>query len=69
MSNSSQQQEQGDVFEVNYRRDRTYGPTDTKIGTFKENQDGDIEIEIFGVPGSGQMILRRRGAANAPENG
>jgi hypothetical protein len=60
--------ETGDVFEINYRRGGTYGPTDTKIGTFKENEVGDIEIDIFSVPMSGQMIVRRR-PPTGPQNG
>jgi hypothetical protein len=68
MSNNSREK-QGDVFEINYRSGGSYGPTDTKIGTFKEKDDGDIEIEIFAVPGSGQMIVRRRPGTPGPQNG
>jgi hypothetical protein len=48
--------------------DEDEGPTDQKVGTFKERVSGDIEVELHLVPGSGQMILRRKNMP-APQNG
>ena len=58
----------GDVFEFNYDCAGNFGPTDTKIGTYAETEEGDIEIKLSYVPGSGKMIVRRRNAS-LPQNG
>jgi hypothetical protein len=58
----------GDVFEFNYNAVGTFGPTDTKVGTFLETETGEIEIELSHIPMSGRMILRRA-PESAPRNG
>jgi hypothetical protein len=49
----------GSIYAINYDRRGVFGPTDDKVGKFEIQADGTIKAELFTVPGSGQMILRR----------
>jgi hypothetical protein len=56
---SAEDQRSGSIYAINYDRKGVFGPTDDKVGQFEIQSDGTIKAELFTVPGSGQMILRR----------
>jgi hypothetical protein len=48
----------GAVYSINYNHSGVLGPTNNEVGKFRIQPDGDIKVELFSVPGSGQMLLR-----------
>ena len=56
---SSEDEREGRVFSINYGRTGVLGPTDKEVGRYEVLSDGNIKVELFTVPGSAQMILRK----------